>query len=118
MIDEAQVGFVDQSGGLQRVIGALTLQVIARQLAQLLVDERHEAIGCIGVALVPIDKNLRDFLTRRGGDHVELVRVGCHFTDAGRRIRQPRVQAQFQTPGCTRAQILWPLLPMSAALTQ
>jgi hypothetical protein len=56
---------------LERVVGTLALQVIARQLAQLLVDERHEAIGRMRVALVPIGEDLGDFLTRRRGDHVE-----------------------------------------------
>ena len=39
---QAQVGLVDQGGRLQRLAGPFVGQLLGRQLAQLLVDQREE----------------------------------------------------------------------------
>ena len=51
VVDQAQVGFVDQRGGLQAVAGPLALHVVVRQTVELVVDDR----GQLGErALVPV----------------------------------------------------------------
>jgi hypothetical protein len=50
--DQADVGFMDQSGGLQRLAGLLVAQHLRRQVAQLVVDDRQELLGCLGLALL------------------------------------------------------------------
>jgi hypothetical protein len=52
-VHEADVGFIDQSRGLQRVIRFLSGHIPARQPAQMLIDDRHELIQRSGVTLPP-----------------------------------------------------------------
>ena len=52
-IDQAQVSLVDQGGRAERVAAALAAHVLARQRAQMLVDQRHQTLGGVRVALVP-----------------------------------------------------------------
>ena len=44
-VHQPQVGLVDQGGGLQRLAGLLLGQLLGRQLAQLVVDQRQELLG-------------------------------------------------------------------------
>ena len=69
LIDEPQIGFVDETGSLQGVIRAFSLQVLAGELAQFFVNERHQAGGCFGIALAPIDQHLGDLLSGRRRYH-------------------------------------------------
>jgi hypothetical protein len=50
-IHQSQVRLVDQGGGLKRLPGLLLGQLRRRQFAQLVVDERQELLGGVGVAL-------------------------------------------------------------------
>ena len=50
--DQPQVGLVDQGGGLERLAGLLLGQLLGRQLAQLVVDQRQELLGRLRVALL------------------------------------------------------------------
>ena len=42
VIDQPQVGFVDQGRGLQAVAGALAPHVVVRQTTEFVVDDRHQ----------------------------------------------------------------------------
>ena len=50
--DQAQVGLVDQGGGLERLARLLLGQPLRRQLAQLVVDQRQQLLGGVRVALL------------------------------------------------------------------
>ena len=53
MLDQAQIGLVHQSSGLQRGAGPFGLQVMMGQFAQLRVDQRHEAVQGLAIAMAP-----------------------------------------------------------------
>ncbi len=48
---EFQPGFVDQRGGLQGLSWRLMRQLLCREPAQFIVDQRQELIGCLRIAL-------------------------------------------------------------------
>ena len=51
LADQPQPGLVHQGGGLQRLPGGFAGQFVCRQLAQLMIDQRQEFLGSLGVAL-------------------------------------------------------------------
>ena len=55
-VDEAQVGFVNQGGGLEEVVVALAAHVTAREPVQLGLDERGQAFERLLVAVTPGDQ--------------------------------------------------------------
>jgi hypothetical protein len=57
LIDEAQIRFVDETGGLQRMIRAFPLQILAGEPAQFFIDERHQSGGRFAVTSAPIDQH-------------------------------------------------------------
>ncbi len=61
LLDELQVGFVDEGGGLQRVIGAFATHVVRRAAMQLIVDQGHEALDYALVAAGQSRQQGRDF---------------------------------------------------------
>jgi len=52
---------VDQGGGLQRLAGPLLRQLLGGQLPQLVVDQRQELAGGVGVALLDGGEDAGDF---------------------------------------------------------
>ncbi len=60
VIDQAQVGFVYERSRLERVIAALVAEVIARQPPQLVIDDRHQLRGRIGISRPPAVEHARD----------------------------------------------------------
>jgi hypothetical protein len=60
-INQLQIGFVDQRGGLQRVTRTLSPHVTAGQTSQLCIHERNQLIKRALVAIVPRHQELRDF---------------------------------------------------------
>ena len=50
--DEPEVRLVDQGGGLEGLPGLLLGQPLGRELAELVVDQRQELLGRLGVALL------------------------------------------------------------------
>ena len=50
--DEPQVRLVDQGGGLERLAGLLLRELLGGQLAELVVDQRQEFLGRLGIALL------------------------------------------------------------------
>lgn len=61
-IDELEIGFVDQRRGPQGVIPALGAQAVQSQLAQLVVDDRHQPVDRLFIAFTPLLQQLRDLL--------------------------------------------------------
>ena len=51
-VHQPQVRLVDQGRGLERLAGLLLGQLLGGQLAQLVVDQRQELLGRLGVALL------------------------------------------------------------------
>src|SRR5438132_12880349 len=51
-LNESNVGFVDQRRRLERLARLFLGQLLRRQLAQLIVDERQELLSAVGVALL------------------------------------------------------------------
>jgi len=60
-IDEAEVGFMHQGGGLERLTRLLVYQTLCRQLAQFVVDQWQELIGRVEIALFDGGQDARDF---------------------------------------------------------
>ena len=56
--NQSQPGFVDQRGGLQGLVGCFVGHFRRRQLAQLLIYQRKQFIGSLGVAVLNGLKNL------------------------------------------------------------
>jgi hypothetical protein len=50
LIDQADVGFVNQGRGLQRVLAALAAEVGAGQTMQLVIDQRQELVYGVSIA--------------------------------------------------------------------
>lgn len=50
LLDQAEVGFIDQGGRLQGVVGALAAHAGVRDAMQLCVDERQELLGRCSIA--------------------------------------------------------------------
>ena len=61
---QPQVHLVDERRRRQRMAGALAAHVVMRKAAQLLVDDRHEPLACVGVAVRPIGQEIGDALLR------------------------------------------------------
>src|SRR5262249_31716901 len=58
--DQAQIGLVDQGGGLERLSRLLVGELLGGELAQLVVDQRKEMLRGRGVALLAGTKDLCD----------------------------------------------------------
>ena len=58
--DQAQPGFVDERGGLQRLARRLVGHLARRQATKLFIDERQQLIGGSGIALFSRLKDTRD----------------------------------------------------------
>jgi hypothetical protein len=62
--DEAEVGLVDQGGGLERLARRLVGQAVGGELAQLVVDQRQELLRGRGVAPLDGRQDSRDLAHR------------------------------------------------------
>jgi hypothetical protein len=59
-VHQAEVGLLDQGGGLERLAGLLLGQLRRCQLAQLVIDQRQELLGGLGIALLDGGQDTRD----------------------------------------------------------
>jgi hypothetical protein len=64
--DHFDESFIDEPGGLKRVTGILAGHVAMRYLAQLLVDQWHQAVECIPVSFAPVYQQLSYLVGRCG----------------------------------------------------
>lgn len=60
LVDEAEIGLVNECRRLQGVAGSLAAEVGGRAAAQLVVDERHEPVARADIARAPGLEELRD----------------------------------------------------------
>ena len=56
-VHQADVGFVDQGRGFERLPWLLLSELLGRQLAQLVVDQRQELFGRLRVALLDVQED-------------------------------------------------------------
>jgi hypothetical protein len=60
LTDQLQIRFVDQSGRLKRVISALAPHERGSPPVKLVIYQRQESVGDIGIAAIPLMQQLRD----------------------------------------------------------
>jgi hypothetical protein len=60
LLDQAQICFVYEGRAFQRVPMILRCQVMARDDAQFVVDQGHEAVECAFVTVAPSDQQIRN----------------------------------------------------------
>lgn len=65
LINEAEVGFMNKDGGLDGEVGILTGELTARDGAQLIVDDGHEALEGGGITVAPGVEKLGNVLGAR-----------------------------------------------------
>jgi hypothetical protein len=63
--DQAQVGLVDQGGGLERLPRRFPGQLLGGQFAQLVVDQGQELAGGVGIALIDRGQDSANLAHRR-----------------------------------------------------
>src|SRR5262249_16125098 len=63
--DQAEVGLVDQGGGLEGLAGLLLRQLGPRQLPQFVVDEGQQLVGGLRVSLLDSTQDARHLTHRR-----------------------------------------------------
>ena len=83
--DQPQIRLVDQGRGLERLAGLLLGQPLGGQLAQLVVDQRQELLGGLGVAVLDGREDARDVVHRRGspGDDAPAATAGTRAPSLG-----------------------------------
>jgi hypothetical protein len=64
-IDQAEVGLVDQVGGLKRLTWQLMRQPPCRQLPEFLVNQREELLGCLALPVLDGNEDPRHIVHRR-----------------------------------------------------
>src|SRR5262249_21188977 len=80
--DQAQVGLVNQGGGLERLSRLLVGQLLGGELAQLVVDQRQELLCGRGVALLDGGQDAGDFT------HVGSLPRGNRLVSLGGQSKQ------------------------------
>ena len=58
MVDELEVGFVHQRRGVERVVFALEIALLARQLVELVVDQRQQLLEGLAIAVAVVLQQL------------------------------------------------------------
>ena len=66
LLEQAEVGLVDEGGGLQGVAATLAAEVTRGAAPQVVVDERHQPLLGTAVALTPEAQEFGDALGRCG----------------------------------------------------
>ena len=64
LIDEPEIRLVDECSRLERVVGAFAAQIVTREPAQFVVNQRHQFLERRLVALAPVDQKLCYALSR------------------------------------------------------
>src|SRR6266545_1227956 len=67
IIDQPQIGFVENGGGLQGVAGALPAHVMVREPVQFGLHQREQLLQRFVVSAAPVAEQLGDLLSRRRG---------------------------------------------------
>ena len=70
LVDEPEVGLVDEGGGLEGVAAAFLAHVGVGELSELVVDEGEEVAGGGAVAVADADEQAGEFLPCRRRGHL------------------------------------------------
>jgi hypothetical protein len=62
LIDQANVGFVDEGGGLECVTSSLPAHVAAREAMQFFIDQRVQLVECRLIPVAPLSEQLGDLM--------------------------------------------------------
>jgi hypothetical protein len=85
--DEAEVGLVDEGGGLKRLTGLLLSEFGGGQFAELVIDEGQELLGSVRIARFDLGEDAGDV---GHGEQDTRRRAGaaskCAINDDGRRL--------------------------------
>jgi hypothetical protein len=85
--DQAQIGFVNKCGGIERLAGLFLGHLVGREPAQLVIDQRQELLGGVRVALVDGGKDPSD--------------IGHELNDNGWKVSNDMAMADLSTDGQT-----------------
>ena len=72
VVNEAEIGFMDEGSAAESVIGALALEVAVSEVVELVVDQGNESLKGFRIPLSPADEEFRNGL-------------GCHANRPGAR---------------------------------
>jgi hypothetical protein len=64
VIHQAHVGFIDQSGGLQAMTGALTFHVASGKAVEFVIDDWSQAVESSSISITPGSEKLGHLATR------------------------------------------------------
>ena len=64
VIHQSHVGFVDQSGGLQAMTGALTFHVASRQAVEFVINDGRQAVESSSISITPGPEKLGHLATK------------------------------------------------------
>src|SRR5262245_28285839 len=81
LINESQVGFVDQRRSLKRMAGSFPTHVVTRKALQLFMDERNETVKRRLISIPPIHEQLGD-ICWRGRRHIPAVALSNFLRSA------------------------------------
>ena len=89
LIDQSEVGFVDEGGWLQRMAGYLAPQLRACDTSQMVVDNRDELVKRVSFAIADREEKVRDsgrvrFAIRHPGRRENRARLGSGSRGNGR----------------------------------
>jgi hypothetical protein len=73
-IDQADVGFVNQCGTLQCVIGSFAVQVSPGDSAQFIVNQGDQSFACVWITMAPVNNKFTYPRRRRFCAHLSLPR--------------------------------------------
>ncbi len=79
---EAEVGFVNQLGGLERMVGALAVHTLAGEFFELVVDERQKVAGRFRLSALRIsqDGSADDAVVTHSAPHSVILRPSPKLT--------------------------------------
>src|SRR6266478_2651324 len=105
IIDQPEVGFVENGGGLQGVAGALPAHVMVGEPVQFGLHQREQLLQRSLVSAAPVAEELGDLLSRgwrrrHGGcsTALSLTRARNFYSGAGGDQKKLRSRGGFQSP--------------------
>src|SRR5262249_44804020 len=75
LVDQFEVSFVNQSGRLQGMIGTLPAQITSGQLAQFVINQRHQLIESLLITTAPLKEQFTHFCAPILSHGAPLIRV-------------------------------------------
>lgn len=78
LIDETNVSFVYEGGGLESVTFSLAAHVTTREPVQFFIDERVQLVESGLISVAPLGEQLRDFILLSGWVLLQSLPRACH----------------------------------------